>query len=126
MSNRAKLELRRLQKETLGLSDQYSVMLSDIEFTRDEMYNQLGMQIDRCINYKFHNDFGTVKLTESLPIEAYKNLFYNEKSEYYTKENSVSGFDVYQAYTDIICNGKSKDLANRFEKTLMVGQILGI
>lgn len=101
-------------------------MLSDIEFTRDEMYNQLGMQIDRCINYKFHNDFGTVKLTESLPIEAYKNLFYNEKSEYYTKENSVSGFDVYQAYTDIICNGKSKDLVNRFEKTLMVGQILGI
>ena len=101
-------------------------MLSDIEFTRDEMYNQLGRQIDRCINYKFHNDFGTVKLTESLPIEAYKNLFYNEKSEYYTKENSVSGFDVYQAYTDIICNGKSKDLVNRFEKTLMVGQILGI
>ena len=101
-------------------------MLSDLEFTRDEMYNQLGMHIDRCINYKFHNDFGTVKLTESLPIEAYKNLFYNEKSEYYTKENSVSGFDVYQAYTDIICNGKSKDLVNRFEKTLMVGQILGI
>lgn len=101
-------------------------MLSEMEFTRDEMYNQLGMQIDRCINYKFYNDFGTVKLTESLPIEAYKNLFYNEKSDYYTKEDSVSGFDVYQAYTDIICNGKSKDLVNRFEKTLMVGQILGI
>ena len=101
-------------------------MLSEMEFTRDEMYNQLGMQIDRCINYKFHNDFGTVKLTESLPIEAYKNLFYNEKSDYYTKEGSVSGFDVYQAYTDIICNGKSKDLVNRFEKTLMVGQILGV
>lgn len=101
-------------------------LLSDIEFSRDQMYNELGIQIDRCINTKFHNDFGTVKLTESLPIEVYKNLFYNEKSEYYTQDNVVSGFDVYQAYTDIICNGKSKDLVNRFEKTLLVSRIMGI
>lgn len=100
--------------------------LSDMEINRDQMFKEIGMQVDRCINYKFHNDFGTIKLPESLPIEVYKNLFYNEKSDYFTKENSVSGFDVYQAYTDIICNGKNKDLVNRFEKTLMVGQILGI
>ena len=100
--------------------------LSNMEFTKDQMYNELGMQIDRCINFKFHNDFGTIKLPESLPIEVYKNLFYNEKSEYFTKDNSVSGFDVYQAYTDIICNGKSKDLVNRFEKTLLVSRILGV
>ena len=101
-------------------------MLSDMEINRNQMFNALGLQIDRCINFKFHNDFGTVKLPESLPIEVYKNLFYNEKSDYFTKENSVSGFDVYQAYTDIICNGKSKDLVNRFEKTLLVSRILGI
>lgn len=101
-------------------------MLSDMEINRDKMYNELGLQIDRCINYKFHNDFGTIKLPESLPIEVYKNLFYNEKSDYYTTDNIVSGFDVYQAYTDIICNGKSKDLVNRFEKTLLVSRILGI
>ena len=100
--------------------------LANMEFTHEDMYNELGMQIDRCINYKFHNDFGTVKLPESLPIEVYKNLFYNEKSPYFSKEGIVSGFDVYQAYTDIICNGKSKDLVNRFEKTLLVSQILGI
>lgn len=100
--------------------------LSDMEINRDQMFKEIGMQVDRCINYKFHNDFGTVKLPESLPIEVYKNLFYNEKSDYFTKENSVSGFDVYQAYTDIICNGKSKDLVNRFEKTLLVSRILGI
>ena len=101
-------------------------MLSDMEINRDKMYNELGLQIDRCINYKFHNDFGTIKLPESLPIEVYKNLFYNEKSDYYTTDSIVSGFDVYQAYTDIICNGKSKDLVNRFEKTLLVSRILGI
>lgn len=101
-------------------------MLADLEFSRDEMFRELGMQVDKCINYKFHNDFGTIKLPESLPIEVYKNLFYNEKSDYFTKEDFVSGFDVYQAYTDIICNGKSKDLVNRFEKTLLVSRILGI
>ena len=100
--------------------------LENMEFSKEIMYQEMGYQIDRCIKCKFHNDFGTVKLPESLPIEVYKNLFYNEKSEYFTKDGRVSGFDVYQAYTDIICNGKSKDLVNRFEKTLMVGQILGI
>jgi hypothetical protein len=100
--------------------------LSNMEFSRDQMYNELGQQIDRCINYKFHSDFGSVKLPESLPIEVYKNLFYNEKSDYYTSDNIVSGFDVYQAYTDLICNGKNKDLVNRFEKTLLVSRIMGI
>jgi hypothetical protein len=100
--------------------------LESMEFSKDQMYNELGMQIDRCINFKFHNDFGTIKLPESLPIEVYKNLFYNDKSDYYTKNDIVSGFDVYQAYTDIICNGKSKDLVNRFEKTFLVSRIIGI
>lgn len=100
--------------------------LSSMSISRQQMYMELGVQIDRCINFKFHNDFGTVKLTESLPIEVYKNLFYNDKSGYFTEDNQVSGFNVYQAYTDIICNGKSKDLVNRFEKTLLVGRILGI
>lgn len=100
--------------------------ISNIEIDKNQMFAELGMQIDRCINYKFHNDFGTIKLAESLPIEVYKNLFYNEKSDYYTTDNIVSGFDVYQAYTDIICNGKNKDLTNRFEKVLLVSRILGI
>lgn len=100
--------------------------LSELEISRKQMYSELGMQIDRCINTKYHNDFGSIKLTESLPIEVYKNLFYNDKSDYYTQDDVVSGFDVYQAYTDIICNGKSKDLVNRFEKTLLVSRILGI
>ena len=55
--------------------------LSEMEFSREQMYNELGMQIDRCINQEVHSDFGAIKLPESLPIEAYKNLFYNEKSE---------------------------------------------
>lgn len=137
--NPAALSVQELQPEhaidynflnyCLELVDDMGVklrQLENMEFTKEQMYNELGQQIDRCINFKFHNDFGTVKLPESLPIEVYKNLFYNEKSDYFTQNNVVSGFDVYQAYTDIICNGKSKDLVNRFEKTFLVSRIMGV
>ena len=137
--NPAALSVQELEPETtinynflghcLEIADNMGARLhelSNMEFTKEMMYQEMGYQIDRCINSKFHNDFGTIKLPESLPIEVYKNLFYNEKSEYFTKDDRVSGFDVYQAYTDIICNGKSKDLVNRFEKTLLVSRILGI
>ena len=137
--NPAALSVQELQPEhaidynflnyCLELVDDMGVklrQLENMEFTKEQMYNELGQQIDRCINFKFYNDFGTVKLPESLPIEVYKNLFYNEKSDYFTQNNIVSGFDVYQAYTDIICNGKSKDLVNRFEKTFLVSRIMGV
>lgn len=137
--NPAALSVQELEPETaisynflghcLEIADNMGAKLhelSSMEFTKDMMYQEMGYQIDRCINSKFHNDFGTIKLPESLPIEVYKNLFYNEKSKYFTKDDRVSGFDVYQAYTDIICNGKSKDLVNRFEKTLLVSRIMGL
>lgn len=100
--------------------------LSEMEITKDNMFESLGSWVDRCINIKFKNDFGTIKLAESTPIEAYKNLFYNDKSDYYTTDNVVSGFDAYNAFTDIICNGKNADLVNRFEKCLLVGNIMGV
>lgn len=103
--------------------------LSKMEFTRAECFTQLGKWVDGCINKKFISDFGTVKLSESTPIDAYKNLFYNEKSDYYTTEDVVTGFDIYQSFTDLISNGKSagtKELVNRFEKIQLVSQIMGI
>jgi hypothetical protein len=86
----------------------------------------LGTWIDRCITNKFVSLAGSVKLAESTPIEAYKNIWYNKKSDYYTEEDFVSGFNIYQAFTDIICNGKSADLVNRFEKVQLVKNIMGL
>lgn len=100
--------------------------LSNISFTKEECYTQLGKWIDASLTKKFTNDFGTIKLAESTPIEAYKNLFYNEESDYYSENGVVSGFDCYQAFTDIICNGKKADITNRFEKVYLAGQIIGV
>lgn len=101
-------------------------MLSNMEFKRDSMFKNLGKWVDNCINYKFNNGFGTVKLAESLPINAYKDLFYNRDSGYYTEDDQVSGFTVYNAFTDLISNDGGKDMVNKFEKILLVKDIMGI
>jgi hypothetical protein len=100
--------------------------LSEMQFDKQECYTELGTWIDRCITNKFVSLAGSVKLAESTPIEAYKNIWYNKKSDYYTEEDFVSGFNIYQAFTDIICNGKSADLVNRFEKVQLVKNIMGL
>lgn len=100
--------------------------LANREFKRIEMFDELGHWVDNCINAKFNNGFGTIKLAESLPIDVYKDLWYDEKSPYFTKDDRVDGFTVYNAYTDIISNDKEKDIINKFEKILLIKNIMGI
>ena len=99
--------------------------LSNMEFKRDDMFTDLGHWVDNCINAKFNNGFGSVKLAESSPIDVYKDLFYNDKSKYYTTDDRVDGFTVYNAYTDLITQDK-KDVVNKFEKTLLIKDVMGI
>lgn len=120
-------------KHCMSLTEDIGVKLNKLAntvFTRDECFTQLGKWIDGCINNKYVSDFGTIKLAESTPIEAYKNLFYNNKSDYYTEAEEVTGFDIYNSFTDLICNtgkGTNKaELVNRFEKVNLVGRLLGV
>lgn len=99
--------------------------LSNMEFKKNDMFTDLGHWVDNCIRAKFNSGFGTVKLAESSPIDVYKDLFYNEKSKYYTTDDRVDGFTVYNAYTELITQDK-KDLVNKFEKTLLIKDVLGI
>ena len=99
--------------------------LSNMEFTKDSIYDNLGHWIDNCITSKLNYGFGTVKVAESTPIDVYKDLFYDEKSKYYTKANSIDGFTVYNAFTELITQDK-KDIVNKFEKTILIKDIMGI
>jgi hypothetical protein len=112
----------------MGMSDTIKATLeklNKITFSRNEIYEELGLWIDRCITAKFNSGFGTVKIAESGPVNVYKSLFYDEDSDYYTKENEVDGFTIYNAFTDLITQDK-KDLVNKFEKTLLVKEIMDI
>lgn len=100
--------------------------LSKIEYNKETIYTNLGEWIDNCINSKYDNGFGKVKLSESTPVSAYKSLFYDKDSPYYSKDNIVDGFTVYNSFTDLISNDKGKDIVNKFEKTYLVGKIMGL
>lgn len=102
-------------------------LLKSMQFSKERCCEYLGQWIDNCINSKYITDAGVVKLAESIPIEAYKNVFYNEKSDYYTSESIVSGFDIYQSFTYLISNSiKGSDITNRFEKSYLVAKIMNI
>lgn len=112
----------------MGMSDTIKVTLEKLDkmtFNRNEIYEDLGLWIDRCITSKFNSGFGTVKIAESAPVNVYKDLFYNEDSNYYTQGEEVDGFTVYNAFTDLITQDK-KDLVNKFEKTLLIKEIMDI
>lgn len=112
----------------MGMTDTIKVTLEKMSkkiYTRDSIYEELGLWIDRSITAKYNSGFGTVKIAESGPINVYKSLFYDEDSSYYTKGDEVDGFTVYNAFTDLITQDK-KDLVNKFEKTLLVKEIMDI
>lgn len=99
--------------------------LSNMEFKRDDIFADLGHWVDNCINSKINNGFGNIKLAESTPIEVYKDLFYNDKSKYYTKDDRVDGFTVYNAFTELITQDK-RDIVNKFEKTMLIKDVMNI
>jgi hypothetical protein len=112
----------------MGMTDTIKVTLekmSKITFNRNSIYEDLGLWVDRCITAKYNSGFGTVKIAESAPINVYKSLFYEEDSNYYVQGDEVDGFTVYNAFTDLITQDK-KDLVNKFEKTLLVKEIMDI
>ena len=100
--------------------------LEEQEYTQQQCVDSLGTWIDRCINYKFPYTISSVKLAVSSPIDAYKNIWYKKDSEYFTKDNIVSGLTLYNSFTEDLCNGTKPDINNRFEKVYLVKEILGI
>jgi hypothetical protein len=112
----------------MGMTDTIKVTLEKMSrktYTRESIYEELGLWIDRSITAKYNTGFGTVKIAESAPVNVYKSLFYEEDSNYYVKGDEVDGFTVYNAFTDLITQDK-KDLVNKFEKTLLVKEIMDI
>ena len=112
----------------MGMEDTIKYTLEKLAkktYVRNEMYEELGLWVDRCITAKYNSGFGTIKIAESAPINVYKSLFYEEDSNYYVQGDEVDGFTVYNAFTDLITQDK-KDLVNKFEKTLLVKEIMDI
>lgn len=116
-------------KYILNLEDNTRAKLeaiSKISIDPEDLKEAMGRWIDNCIRYKYTSTYGTIKIAETMPIEVYKNILLDAKSPYYRKDQVIDGFTIYNAFTDIITNDKGKDIVNKFEKILMVENILKV
>ena len=88
--------------------------------------NYLGEWVDYSLRETQDYGFGKVKIAVSTPIDAYKSLFIDQDSQYYIPEGiDPTLFDVHNSFTQIITND-SKDIMNKFEKTMIINSILGL
>lgn len=116
-------------KQLLELTNDSNIMINKLKKTMISRENQilnLGKWCDNTLRFSINNGYGKVKLAISTPIEAYKQLFIDTDSPYYYPEGlDVSLFDVYNSFTQVITDD-SKDILQKFNKTLLVGNILEI
>ncbi len=117
--------IKTIMENTCNMKS-YLEKLSSIEIARDKptIERELGRWVNNSIMKSYDNGYGKVKLATSSIIDAYKNLFVNEESDYFVEpKQAVSMFTVYNSFTDQICN-KDKDIMNKAEKVLLLKDIL--
>lgn len=109
-----------------GLKDNCEIILSQNtqrSISKNIMTNTLGEWIDFSIKKEYINDSGKVKLSNSMPIEAYKKLIIERESDYYTDEDNIEYPELLQSFLSQITEDE-KDIINRYEKTQLINQML--
>jgi hypothetical protein len=104
-------------------------MLSETEFVNSDINinESLGRWIRNARDMEYSSGYGKVKIKTTMVIDAYADLFENTDSEYFVNyDEPTTMFNVYNAFTQQITNDWDKDCFTRFEKTLLIGRILGI
>lgn len=116
-------------KKMLEMSSSFETTLKQLksEFIKQEQVTErLGNWVDASLRKNYYNGMQNVKISPNVPVEAYKSLFIDESSEYFVPSSrEASVFEVYNAFTQVITND-TKDIMNRFEKTMMVNTLLGV
>lgn len=94
--------------------------------TEESVISQnLGQWIINAMNMKYFNGLYNSTITLTTPIKAFKLLYVNEDSPYYTSpKEETCMFDVYNAFTQILRD--ESDIVNMPDKTLLIKQILNL
>ena len=104
--------------------------LANTTFGRDKVSieRELGRWSYNSIIRSYDSGYGKVKIANSLPIDAFKQLFIEKDSPYFIPEDrsEVDMFTVYNSFTELITNDKDKDIMNKVEKTLLLKNILEV
>ena len=117
-------------KDLMEYTNDFAVTMERMKSTylsRDLRKQYLGEWVDYSLRETEDYGFGKVKIAVSTPIDAYKQLFINSDSEYFIPEGvDPNLFDVYNSFTQIVTDGMKKDIINPFEKTMIIGRMLGV
>lgn len=113
----------------LSLTDNNTTMMDQLKSVivdRDQLPILLGNWLDTSIDIAYCNESGKIKLPNSLPLEAYKELLKNKDSYFYVApEKVITLYHIYQVFLSQITNDE-KDILNRFEKTILINRVLKI
>jgi hypothetical protein len=116
-------------KHLMEHTNNFNVVLKKMKETtvnRDDRTQMLGKWVDASLRECEDYGFGKVKIAVTTPIDAYKQLFINQDSEYYIPEGiDPTLFDIHNSFTQLISHD-ARDLMNRFEKVMIVNKLLGI
>jgi len=116
-------------KDLMEYTNDFAINMAKMKsefLSRDMRKQYLGEWVDYSLRESQDYGFGKVKIAVSTPIDAYKQLFINQESEYFIPEgHDPSLFDVYNAFTQIVTDDK-KDIMNKFEKTMIINRLLGV
>ena len=124
------LDYRPIER-LLSQTDNVRAMLerlsnTEVKYNEVTINENLGDWVRKTLNASFTNQFNKVKLATSSAIDAYKLLYEKEDSPYFVPKGTTTDmFNVYNAWTQVITDDK-KDIINKCEKTLLVGNILGV
>lgn len=84
----------------------------------------LGEWVDYTLRASSSDGFNKIKIASSVAIDAYKQLFVDQKSKYFIPGGiSPTMFNIYNSFTQILTNDE-KDICHKFDKTLMIGKLL--
>ena len=116
-------------KHLMEYTNDFAVVLGNMKNTyldRNERKRYLGEWVDYSLRESQDYGFGKVKIAVSTPIDAYKQLFIEQDSDYYVPEGyDPTLFDVYNSFTQIITDDE-KDILNKFEKTMIINKLLQV
>lgn len=91
---------------------------------RDDMKPLLGKWVDLSLRDNYFNGIQNVRISPNVAIEAYKSLLIDVDSKYYIPETKeITLFDAHEALTQIVTDD-SKDILNRFEKTMLINKFI--
>jgi len=90
----------------------------------DNRHQLLGELIEKSMLYEHVHIGGKVKLSTSMVIKAFENVYMNSTSNTYKKESEeCSVWNYYTAFTELVKDASTKDIINNFEKTILCGQL---